>query len=322
MHQIDILFKDLVSKNRRALSKAITLVESNLISDSEYSQQLLQLCLEKKSESLRIGISGIPGVGKSTFIDTFGSFLCKSGKSIAVLAVDPTSSISKGSILGDKTRMSELSQYNSSFIRPSPSGGSLGGVTRKMRETILLCEAAGFDYIFIETVGVGQNEITVRSMTDLFILLMITGAGDELQGFKRGITEISDIILVNKADGENVIKSKLTETEYSRAIKFLSASTKGWSTIVTTFSSIDSSDCNDLYSEIKNFELNIRNSSMFSFRRKEQELNWFDDLLQKEVLTNFFNSKNNHELIHNIRQQINNGTITATFAVQLLFRNI
>lgn len=320
MQTIEQLFEGIVTKNRRSLSKAITIIESNLPQDSDNAQRLIQLCLNKKSSSLRIGISGIPGVGKSTFIDTFGSFVCTKGKSIAVLAVDPSSSISKGSILGDKTRMSSLSQFENCFIRPSPSGGSLGGVTRKMRETILLCEAAGYEYIFIETVGVGQNEISVRSMTDLFLLLMIAGAGDELQGFKRGITEISDIILVNKADGDSLISAKLSKAEYTRAIQFLTPSTQGWKTIVETFSSLDSTNCEVLFQQINAFEHHSKSTGIFEERRKTQELEWFEDLLQKEIVQYFLRSNNRKSLVESLKSEIINGTINATIAMESILK--
>lgn len=316
MQTIEQLFEGIVSKNRRSLSKAITIIESNLNQDFDNAQRLIQLCLNNKSSSLRIGISGIPGVGKSTFIDTFGSYVCSLGKSVAVLAVDPSSSISKGSILGDKTRMSTLSQFENCFIRPSPSGGSLGGVTRKMRETILLCETAGYDYIFIETVGVGQNEISVRSMTDLFLLLMIAGAGDELQGFKRGITEISDIILVNKADGDSLLSAKLSQAEYSRAVQFLTPSTFGWKTVVETFSSIESSNCERLYQQIVSFQKHSISTGIFEERRRIQELEWFEDLLQKEILQIFFQTQNRIEMVEQLKSEIVKGTINATIAMK------
>lgn len=315
MQTIQQLFDGIISRNTRALSKGITLIESNLETDTFMANQLIELCLQIPSNSLRIGISGIPGVGKSTFIDTFGTYLCTNGYSVAVLAVDPTSSISKGSILGDKTRMGSLSQMQNCFIRPSPSGGSLGGVTKKMRETILLCEAAGYDYIFIETVGVGQNEITVRSMTDLFLLLMIAGAGDELQGFKRGITEISDIILVNKADGEQKMTSALTKAEYQRAIKFLTPSTTGWETLVQTFSSLDSSDCESLFHQITSFHTHILSTGIVSQRRREQEIQWFDDLLHSVAFRYLFNTQERLQFISELKDQISSGLLNTTLAI-------
>lgn len=315
MQTIQELFDGILSRNTRALSKGITLIESNLETDTIKANHLVELCLQIPSKSLRIGISGIPGVGKSTFIDTFGTYLCSNGYSVAVLAVDPTSSISKGSILGDKTRMSSLSQMQNCFIRPSPSGGSLGGVTKKMRETILLCEAAGYDYIFIETVGVGQNEITVRSMTDLFLLLMIAGAGDELQGFKRGITEISDIILVNKVDGEQRVTSLLTKAEYQRAVKFLTPSTPGWETLVQTFSSLDSSDCENLFHHITSFHTHILSTGLVSQRRRAQEIQWFDDLLHSVAFMYFFHSTSRIEFVSDLKKQISSGAINATIAI-------
>lgn len=322
MQSIQQLFEGILSRNTRALAKGITLIESNLESDASKAQQLIELCLQVPSQSLRVGISGIPGVGKSTFIDTFGTFLCKKGFSIAVLAVDPTSSISQGSILGDKTRMSSLSQMDNCFIRPSPSGGSLGGVTKKMRETILLCETAGYNYIFIETVGVGQNEITVRSMTDLFLLLMIAGAGDELQGFKRGITEISDIIIVNKADGDQMTSSALSKAEYARAVQFLTPSTTGWKTKVETFSSLYDSDCIGLYETINAFHTHILSTGIVSQRRREQEIQWFDDLLHSVAYMYFFHSSKKIKFVNELKNQIANGSINATIAINKVVTEI
>lgn len=315
MQTVQQLFDGILTRNTRALAKGITLIESNLQSDSPKAQELIEQCLQIPSKSLRIGISGIPGVGKSTFIDTFGTYLCSKGYSIAVLAVDPTSSISQGSILGDKTRMSSLSQMEHCFIRPSPSGGSLGGVTKKMRETILLCETAGYDFIFIETVGVGQNEITVRSMTDLFLLLMIAGAGDELQGFKRGITEISDIILVNKADGEQVTASALSRAEYARAVQFLTPSTTGWKTVVDTFSSIDTSKCEHLLSHIQAFHTHILSTGILNQRRQEQELQWFEDLLHSVAFSYFFHSPERVSFVNTLKSNIISGRMNATIAI-------
>lgn len=315
MQTVQELFDGILSRNTRALAKGITLIESNLETDSDKAHQLIELCLQIPSKSLRIGISGIPGVGKSTFIDSFGTYLCTNHYSVAVLAVDPTSSISQGSILGDKTRMSSLSQKDNCFIRPSPSGGNLGGVTKKMRETILLCETAGYDFIFIETVGVGQNEITVRSMTDLFLLLMIAGAGDELQGFKRGITEISDIILVNKADGNQITSSELSRAEYARAVQFLTPSTRGWKTLVKTFSSLDSKDSEQLFADIQSFKTHILSTGILNHRRQEQELQWFEDLLHSVAFSYFFHSPERVSFINTLKSNIISGRMNATIAI-------
>ncbi|MEQ3690211.1 MAG: methylmalonyl Co-A mutase-associated GTPase MeaB, partial [Flavobacterium sp.] len=222
--------------DKTALSRAITLVESTNVSHLEKATEVIQGCLPHANKSVRIGITGVPGVGKSTFIEAFGKHLTSLGKKVAVLAVDPSSSISHGSILGDKTRMEELVKDENAFIRPSASGDSLGGVARKTREAIILCEACGFDTIVIETVGVGQSETAVHSMVDFFLLLKIAGAGDELQGIKRGIMEMADAIVINKADGDNMAKAKLAKTEFNRALHMFPAKKSGWMPKVTTCS--------------------------------------------------------------------------------------
>ena len=213
---LDEIVKGVGEGNRVMLSKAITLIESNAPKDFDKAQRVLQGLLPKTGKALRIGITGVPGAGKSTFIEAFGQLLCSMGYKVAVLAVDPTSPLTGGSILGDKTRMQNLSREPNCFIRPTPSGGTLGGVARKSRETMMLCEAAGYDVILVETVGVGQSETTVRNMVDFFMLVVLTGAGDDLQGIKKGIMELADAIVVNKADGENLARATVTQGEYER----------------------------------------------------------------------------------------------------------
>ena len=224
---IEAYAEGVVSGNRAILARAITLVESNAPHHFEAAQALLQMLLPHTGNSIRIGITGVPGAGKSTFIDTFGSYLTAQGYKVAVLAIDPSSSVTRGSILGDKTRMGNLSRDENAFIRPSPTGGMLGGVARKTRESILVCEAAGYNVILVETVGTGQSEITVRSMVDFFLLILITGAGDELQGIKKGVIEIADALLINKADGDNKIPAQAARAEYNRVLRFLTSATKG-----------------------------------------------------------------------------------------------
>jgi LAO/AO transport system kinase len=236
-----ILSKDIVM-----LSKAITLIESNANTYITQAQEVLRSILPNSGKSVRIGISGPPGAGKSTTIESLGCYLSKQGLKVAVLAIDPSSTLTKGSILGDKTRMELLSREPNAYIRPSPSAGTLGGVARKTRETILLCEAAGFDVILIETVGVGQSEITVRSMVDFFLLVLIPGSGDELQGIKKGVVEISDMIAVNKCDGDNVQFANLTCASYQHAVGMLSSATDGWKTIVKTFSALNHKGIEDI----------------------------------------------------------------------------
>ncbi|MCD7877680.1 MAG: methylmalonyl Co-A mutase-associated GTPase MeaB, partial [Cloacibacillus porcorum] len=220
----------ILAGDRVILSRAITVIESNAPKHFELGQEIIQKILPHSGKAMRVGITGVPGAGKSTFIEAFGTYLCGEGLKVAVLAVDPSSSISKGSILGDKTRMENLAREKNAFIRPSPSGGSLGGVTRKSRETMLLCEAAGYDAVLVETVGVGQSETMVRSMVDYFLVVVITGAGDDLQGIKKGIIELADSILVNKADGDNKMKAMMARADYVQILHYLRPATEGWKT--------------------------------------------------------------------------------------------
>ncbi|MDP4290279.1 MAG: methylmalonyl Co-A mutase-associated GTPase MeaB, partial [Bacteroidota bacterium] len=233
---VDEYVDGILKGNRIILSQAITLVESSLHAHKILAQQIIERCLPYSGNSFRIGITGVPGVGKSTFIEAFGTYLTSMGHKLAVLAIDPSSSRSRGSILGDKTRMEDLSIDPNAFIRPSPSAGSLGGVARKTRESIILCEAAGFDIIFIETVGVGQSETAVHSMVDFFLLLMLAGAGDELQGIKRGIMEMADAIVINKADGDNLLKAQTAKVEYQNALHLFPTAESGWNPEVETMS--------------------------------------------------------------------------------------
>lgn len=234
---VEELAQGVLAGNRALLGRAITLIESNAARDQEASRQLISKLLPHSGKAVRIGITGVPGAGKSSFIEAFGTYLCKKGFKVAVLAIDPSSSVSRGSIMGDKTRMEELSGEENAFIRPSPSGGSLGGVARKTRETMIACEAAGFDIILIETVGVGQSETTVRSMVDIFMLLLITGAGDDLQGIKRGIMELADILVVTKDDGDNRQRAAAHCQELKMVLHYLQSPTPGWTPSVLTCSS-------------------------------------------------------------------------------------
>lgn len=260
----------------KALSLAITLLESTNAEDQNKAGRLIQEIYPESGKSIRIGVTGVPGVGKSTFIESFGMFLIDKGHKVAVLAVDPSSEITGGSILGDKTRMNELSQSEKAFIRPTASSGSLGGVARNTRETIYLCEAAGYDYILIETVGVGQSEIEVNSMTDFFLLLMLAGAGDELQGIKRGIMEMADLLLINKADGENVKMANLARREYQNAIHYLPAKRSFWNALVETSSSVTNSNLGKVYKIISDFKSKSESTGHFNNNRKEQDVFWFE----------------------------------------------
>ena len=278
----------LVSGNKTALGKGITLVESNQPKHQQKAEKLIESCLPYAHKSIRIGITGVPGVGKSTFIEAFGSFLVKLGKKVAVLAVDPSSSVSHGSILGDKTRMENLVTEENAFIRPSPSGDSLGGVARKTRESIILCEAAGFDVILIETVGVGQSETTVHSMTDFFLLLKLAGAGDELQGIKRGIIEMADAIVINKADGENLKAAREARLEFNRALHLYPPKESTWQPKVSLCSAIENTGITEVWEMISEYlELTKRNE-FFEKNRHEQNKFWLLQTINEHLKQRFY----------------------------------
>ena len=282
------LIKDLLEGNKTALSRTITLVESSAAKHQEQAKQVIEACLPRANESIRIGITGVPGVGKSTFIEQFGKLLVSENRKVAVLAVDPSSSLSKGSILGDKTRMEELVKEPNVFIRPSASGDSLGGVARKTRETIILCEAAGFDTIIIETVGVGQSETAVHSMTDFFLLMKLAGAGDELQGIKRGIMEMADAIVINKADGENIKAAKLAKTEFNRALHLYPPKSSGWTPKTITCSAIKNEGINETWEIISDYYSETFNNGYFQKKRKEQNKFWLLQTIEQRLKSDFF----------------------------------
>jgi LAO/AO transport system kinase len=274
--------------NRMILAKAITLIESNAPKDFDKAQRVLQALLPRTGHSLRIGITGVPGAGKSTFIEAFGQLLCQQGYKVAVLAVDPTSSITGGSILGDKTRMQKLSREPNCFIRPSPSGGTLGGVARKSRETMMLCEAAGCNVILVETVGVGQSETTVRSMVDFFMLVVLTGAGDDLQGIKKGIMELADAIVVNKADGDNLERAKVTQGEYERMVEFIRPATEGWKTHAYRCSALKKTGLLELWAVMREFEKVTKQSGAFENRRQRQIIAWVKTMIDEHLHNLFY----------------------------------
>jgi LAO/AO transport system kinase len=281
----------ILESNRFVLSRAITLVESNRDSDSELAQTVLEtLAKNKAKNSIRIGITGSPGVGKSTFIETFGLHLAGLGKKVAVLAIDPSSQRTGGSIMGDKTRMEQLVKQPNAYVRPSASGNTLGGVARKTREAILLCEHAGYEIIIVETVGVGQSEVAVKEMTDFFLLLMLAGAGDELQGIKKGIMEMTDAIAITKADGENIKKAKKAGGEYAAALHLFPSNKSGWYPKVLTCSAMEQTGIAEIWELIESFKVKMTENSFFSQIRSEQNLHWLHETIRQKLLHNFYSN--------------------------------
>lgn len=286
----DEYIQGILKGDRVVLSRAITIVESNLESDKSLAKEIVQAILPHAGKSFRIGVTGVPGVGKSTFIETFGKHLIERGHRVAVLSIDPSSQRSKGSILGDKTRMEALTTMEEAYIRPSASGDTLGGVANKTGETMLLCEAAGYDVILIETVGVGQSETAVHGMTDFFLLLMLSGAGDELQGIKKGIMEMADMLVIHKADGDNVKKSELAKVQYSNALHLFPALESGWTPIVTTASSYENRGIDAIWSTMKEFRSLVQKNGYFDDNRKRQQIEWMYNNIHEELRRLFYSS--------------------------------
>jgi LAO/AO transport system kinase len=274
--------------NISMLSQAVTLVESSLPEHQLIAQEVIEKCLPYSGKSVRLGITGVPGAGKSTFIEALGMQLIRSGHKLAVLAIDPSSERSKGSILGDKTRMEELSVAQNAFIRPSPSSGSLGGVARKTRESIILCEAAGFDTIFVETVGVGQSETAVHSMVDFFLLIQLTGAGDELQGIKRGIMEMADGIAINKCDGSNIDRAKVAKAQYQNALHLFPPSDSGWTAEAITCSSIDKNGIPEIWNMVEKYVDFVKTNNFFDYKRNSQSKYWMYETINEQLKANFY----------------------------------
>ena len=276
--------------DRVILSRAITIIESNLKSDKAIAKEIIQAILPKSGNSIRIGVTGVPGVGKSTFIEAFGKHLVAEGNKVAILSIDPSSQRSRGSILGDKTRMEELANLKEAYIRPSASGDTLGGVANKTGETMLLCEAAGYNVILIETVGVGQSEIAVHGMTDFFLLLMLAGAGDELQGIKKGIMEMANMVVINKADGDNVALSKIAKRQYQNALHIFPMPNSGWSPIVSTASSIQNIGIGTVWDKIMEFKKLVKGNGYFVNNRKRQQIQWMYNTINEELKQLFYGS--------------------------------
>jgi len=306
--------------NKTDLAKAITFVESTKKEHQEYANAIVEKCLSVKSNTIRIGITGVPGVGKSTFIEVFGKQLTSQGKKVAVLAVDPTSTQTKGSILGDKTRMQELMRDANAFIRPSPSGESLGGVARKTRESIILCEAAGYDVILIETVGVGQSETAVHSMVDFFLLLKLPGAGDELQGIKRGIIEMADAIVINKADGNNVNLAKSARTEFTRALHLYPPKENGWTPKVFTCSAIENKGLIEIWEVIQSYFDSSKNSNTFDLKRQLQNKNWLLQTLDEQLKLQFYQNKKVAQELQKFIKAVQSNKISPFNAAQKLLQ--
>ncbi len=300
------------------LSQGITIIESKAEKHQNQAKQIIEKCLPYANNSIRIGITGVPGVGKSTFIESFGLFLTKLGKKVAVLAVDPSSSITKGSILGDKTRMEELVKDTNAFIRPSPSGETLGGVTRKTRESIILCEAAGFDIILIETVGVGQSETAVHSMTDFFLLLKLAGAGDELQGIKRGIMEMADTIVINKADGENLRAAKIAKMEFNRALHLYPPKESGWMPKTLLSSAIQNIGIAEIWEVISQYCDETKENLFFERKRKQQNKFWLMQTVEDKLKSEFFSNPEVKAELEKLQDALDKNKTTAFEAAEKL----
>jgi len=308
------LFKGLRRGDISMLGQAITLVESSLDSHQKAAQDLITACLPHSGKSFRMGITGVPGAGKSTFIESLGKHIIQQGGRLAVLAIDPSSERSKGSILGDKTRMEELAGDPLAYIRPSPTGGTLGGVARKTRETIILCEAAGFDTVIIETVGVGQSETAVHSMVDFFLLIMLAGAGDELQGIKRGIMEMADAIVINKADGNNIQKARRAQAEYANALHLFPPSPSGWTPTVKTCSSLYHQGISEIWEMAGRYQNFTMNNGFLVRKRQEQSRYWLHETLRDGIYKQVFNDPQMKEELLRHEKAMAEGRMTSFMA--------
>jgi LAO/AO transport system kinase len=304
--------------DRGVLARAITLLESTSRQHEVLAQELLSRVLPHVGKAKRLGVTGAPGVGKSTFIECFGCFLVDHGSRVAVLTIDPTSARSGGSILGDKTRMERLSQLPNAFIRPSPSGQSLGGVARRTRETLLLCEAAGFDVVIVESVGVGQTDIALRSMVDFFLLLLLPGGGDELQGIKKGIVEISDLVAINKADGDNRVKAEQTRAEHEPALHYIQPATAGWKTDVVLCSALTGEGVPQIWERVLQFYASLEPKGVIASRRKQQTLDWLADLIRDELRRRFYADPKVTARLPALQDALLRGETTPVLAARIL----
>ncbi|MEQ8303171.1 MAG: methylmalonyl Co-A mutase-associated GTPase MeaB [Cyclobacteriaceae bacterium] len=313
------LIKGIKNSERVLLSRAITLAESQKEEHRKYIHGIIEKLLPDTGKSLRIGITGVPGVGKSTFIESFGAYLISLGHKVAVLTIDPSSKQSGGSILGDKTRMPQLALNDNAYIRPSPAGISLGGVAGKTREAMLLCEAAGYNIILVETVGVGQSETAVSEMVDAFLLLMLSGAGDELQGIKKGIMESADIIAINKCDGDNIKKSKEAQMEYKRAVQMFPRKFENWVTEVLTVSALENMGMEEIWQKILKFESLSKKFNHFERNRSGQLINWFETELHFLLNHHLMKTKGIQDKVKTMKSKISKGEISSFRAADIIF---
>ncbi len=304
--------------NRVLLSRAITIIESSLESDKILAKEIIQAILPFSGKSIRIGITGVPGVGKSTFIESFGKYLITKGKRVAILSIDPSSQRSKGSILGDKTRMEELANMREAYIRPSASGDTLGGVANKTGETMLLCEANGYDVVLIETVGVGQSETAVHGMTDFFLLLMLSGAGDELQGIKKGIMEMADMVVINKADGDNIRMSEMARLQYQNALHIFPLSESGWSPVVSTASAIKNIGIDTVWGEVSKYKKLVDENGYFEKNRNHQQIQWMYNNINEELKNLFYGSATIKEHLSVLEKKIVTAKISPVKAAEIM----
>lgn len=320
--EVSAQVKGVLASDRAALARAITLVESAAPQHKKSAQALLAQLLPHSGKSIRVGITGPPGAGKSTFIDTFGCLLTERGHKVAVLAIDPSSALTRGSILGDKTRMESLSRADNAFIRPSPTGGVLGGVASATREAILICEAAGYDVIIVETVGAGQSEIELRSLVDFLLLLAITGAGDELQGIKKGVIEIADAVVINKADGDNIAQAKAARAQMERALHFVAPATTGWATRALTASGLNGNGIEQIWQVISEFTAQTKASGGFEKRRTEQRRAWLHSAIERQLRDYLYGHPAVKAALPEIEAAVMAGELPAAAAAKELLRVI
>ena len=313
-----IYVQGVLNGDRRLIAKTITVIESSLIAHQRLAHTIVDLLLPYSGKAIRLGITGVPGVGKSTFIESLGTMLVEKGHRVAVLAVDPSSKRSGGSVLADKTRMEKLAVEEKAFIRPSPSGGTLGGVARKTRETMIACEAAGFDVIIVETVGVGQSETTVASMVDFFLVLMIAGAGDELQGIKKGILEIADAVAVNKADGDNIERAEFARKQYETALHFLAPSSPNWTPPVLTCSALEMIDIDVIWENVLKHHRTFTQTGELKANRKKQAVDWMWSLVKDGLKDRFYQNPEVKKILPETIKEVENGTIASTVAASRL----